>query len=135
MPVDDPTTHLELTMVHEAMILENSGKNLVLVEYGHALRMVILFGISWQCFMRAVPLVWTGLGQSNEIALACVSIAGILIMAVVTAVFESLAAKLQWLKVPEFIAYSLTMSLLSIFAAAGGAAFTNISLLPGGMWH
>ena len=44
MPADDPTTHLELTMTHEAMVLENSGPNLALTEYGNALKLVILMG-------------------------------------------------------------------------------------------
>ena len=51
MPVDDPTTHLELTMVHEAMHLENSGKNLALVEFAHLLKMVVLFGLSAECLL------------------------------------------------------------------------------------
>ena len=54
MPVDDPNTHLELTMVHEAMILENSGPNLALTEYTHYLKMCILLGLSGQCFLHAV---------------------------------------------------------------------------------
>ena len=48
MPVDDPTTHLELTMVHEAMILENSGRNLALVEIGVALRTCVFLGLAVQ---------------------------------------------------------------------------------------
>ncbi|HEY9871363.1 MAG TPA: NADH-quinone oxidoreductase subunit H, partial [Candidatus Obscuribacterales bacterium] len=58
MPIDDPTTHLELTMVHEAMIIENSAKNLALVEYTYALRMAVLYGLSAQCLLNGLWLVW-----------------------------------------------------------------------------
>lgn len=116
MPVDDPTTHLELTMVHEAMILEASGRNLALIEFTHALRMTILFGLSAQCFIRAIPPLWTA-GTTIQ---AISSFAGIFLIAFFVGVFESLSVKLQWRKVPEFIAYSLTMSLLAALMAIGG---------------
>lgn len=116
MPVDDPTTHLELTMVHEAMILEASGRNLALLEYTHALRMTILFGLSSQCFIRAIPSVWT---SGPEIQAAC-GVAGIFVIAILVGIFESISVKLQWRKIPEFIAYSLTMSLVAVLMAIGG---------------
>lgn len=116
MPVDDPTTHLELTMVHEAMILESSGKNLALTEYAHALRMAILYGLTAQCYMHAAPECW----QLPAVALGSLNVALLLLIAAGVAVFESVAVKLQWLKVPEFIAYSMTMSLLAGLLAIGG---------------
>ncbi len=116
MPVDDPTTHLELTMVHEAMILEASGRNLALIEFGHALRMSILFGLAAQCYMRALPGVW----DMSPLAQAALNIAGVLLIAGGVGVFESVAVKLQWRKVPEFIAYCMTMSLLAGMLAIGG---------------
>lgn len=116
MPVDDPTTHLELTMVHEAMILENSGRNLALTEFTHALRMTVLFGLSAQCYIRAVPAIW----QMSAPAQAAINVGALLFIAVCVGLFESVAVKLQWRKVPEFIAYSMTMSLLAGLVAAGG---------------
>lgn len=115
MPVDDPTTHLELTMVHEAMILEASGRNLVLIEFSHALRMTLLFGLAAQCYMHAVPPIWS----LSQTWLGVISVLFILTIACAVAVFESTAVKLQWRKVPEFIAYSLTMSLLAGLMAIG----------------
>ncbi len=113
MPVDDPTTHLELTMVHEAMTIENSGKNLALIDFGYALTLSVLFGLSSQCYLHAlsyfIPL--------SDAARAILSIAGVLLMAVVTALIEGTTVKLQWRKVPEFIAYGLTMSLLATLVA------------------
>jgi formate hydrogenlyase subunit 4 len=113
MPADDPTTHLELTMVHEAMILENSAANLALVEYAHFLKILILLGISSQCLLHAVPFFW----HTNQLVLALSSIFSIMILAASIAVIESVAVKLRWTKLPEFIAYSVAMSIFCVFIA------------------
>lgn len=120
MPVDDPTTHLELTMIHEAMILEFSGRNLALMELARALRMTVLFGLAAECFLRAIPgyvsLTLPVQGIANVIA--------IVFIAFLVALFESMAVKLQWRKVPEFIAYCMTLSLLSgLLVVAEGVLF------------
>jgi formate hydrogenlyase subunit 4 len=115
MPVDDPTTHLELTMVHEAMVLEASGRNLALIEFAHALRMSIFFGLAAQCFVHAAASVW----HMNALTQGLSNVAGICLIAISVGVFESLSVKLQWRKVPEFIAYVVSMSLLAAFVAAG----------------
>lgn len=116
MPADDPTTHLELTMVHEAMILENSGRNLALVEYAHYLKICILLGLSGQCFLHAMPFMWhlSFWGQSG------VSLVALLAMAVTIALIESVSVKLRWTKLPEFIAYSVAMSLFCMLVSIGG---------------
>lgn len=119
MPVDDPTTHLELTMVHEAMMLECSGRNLALSEFTQALRLMVLFGLSAQCYLHAMP-AFRHAGAATRGGASIVAILG---LATAVAVFEALAVKLQWRKVPEFIAYSLTMSLLAALLAIGGGLF------------
>ncbi len=117
MPIDDPTTHLELTMVHEAMILESSGRNLAFTEYAHAIKMCLLFGLAFQCYLHALHSFW----KLAALPLAAVSIAGILLIAVAVGIFEAISIKLQWRKNPEFIAYCLSMSLLaSLIAIAWG---------------
>lgn len=121
MPIDDPTTHLELTMVHEAMILENSGKNLALIEFSHALRMTILYGLVTQCLLHALTYLW----QFNQIALALLSIIGILCVASGTAFIESVSVKMQWRRTPEFIAYALTMSLFAAAASVIGGFYAS----------
>jgi formate hydrogenlyase subunit 4 len=119
MPVDDPTTHLELTMVHEAMVLEASGRNLALIEFSHALRMSIFFGLAAQCFVHAAAAVW----HMNALTHGLLNLAGICLIAVSVGVLESLSVKLQWRKIPEFVAYVVSMSLLAAFvAAASGVA-------------
>jgi len=113
MPVDDPTTHLELTMVHEAMFLEYSGPNFAIAEYTHYLKLCVMFGISGQCFLHAIPYFW----GAGPVIQAAGSIA-VLLMAIGTIAFiESTSVKLRWTKLPEFIAYSVAVSLLCVFIA------------------
>lgn len=113
MPIDDPTTHLELTMVHEAMTIENSGPNLALVELAYAVRMLILYGLIAQCFIHAL-LALIPLSASVVTGLSVILI---LVLAAVTALIESFSLKLAWKRNPEFIAYALTMSLLASLVA------------------
>jgi formate hydrogenlyase subunit 4 len=117
MPIDDPTTHLELTMVHEAMILEASARNLALFEFTNAIKLMIFFGLSSQCLLRA----FVNLGGRTELAAACFSMGALLLVTTGVGVFESLAVKLYWRKAPEFIAYSLTLALLACIVALGAS--------------
>ena len=117
MPVDDPTTHLELTMVHEAMILEASAGNLALFEFAHAIKLTILLALSSQCYLHAI----VNPACCSNLTLVCLSSAALLLVAVGVGVFESLAVKLYWRKAPEFIAYSLTLALLACIVALGAA--------------
>lgn len=115
MPIDDPTTHLELTMVHEAMILEASGKNLALFEFSSALKLSLLFGLSAQCYLRAIP----NIEKLSHFQLGIASLAALSVVAISVGVFESTAVKLNWRKAPEFIAYALTLALFASIIAVG----------------
>ncbi|MCC7527132.1 MAG: NADH-quinone oxidoreductase subunit H [Candidatus Melainabacteria bacterium] len=115
MPADDPTTHLELTMVHEAMILENSGPNLALTEYATALKLLVLMGVSGQCFLHAFAAVWQ---TSPSMQTAC-GAGAVLLAVAVTALIEATGVKLRWTKLPEFIAYAITFGLLCLVVALG----------------
>ena len=55
IPADDPTTHLELTMIHEAMILDHSGPNLALILYGAALKLWLFAGLTAGILLPALP--------------------------------------------------------------------------------
>lgn len=115
MPADDPTTHLELTMVHEAMILENSGPNLALAEYTSALKLLILMGISGQCLLHALNQIWPiDSSQQTMYGFAALGASGFTI-----ALIEATAVKLRWTKLPEFIAYAVTFGLLCSVSAMG----------------
>ncbi|HEY9758198.1 MAG TPA: NADH-quinone oxidoreductase subunit H [Oculatellaceae cyanobacterium] len=115
MPIDDPTTHLELTMVHEALILESSGRNLGLIEGATWLKLAILLGLSCQCYLHAFPKVYL----SSPVVLACISLTSLVLTGLALGTFESLTVKLHWRKAPEFIAYALTMAFVASIAALG----------------
>jgi formate hydrogenlyase subunit 4 len=116
IPVDNPSTHLELTMVHEAMVLEYSGRDLALVEWASALRMTILLGLLANLFVpfgvatTLTPLA-VGIG-----AVAFVVKVGLLGTAL--AVGEVFAAKLRLFRVPELLAGSFALALLAVLASA-----------------
>ncbi len=117
MPVDDPTTHLELTMVHEAMILENSGRGLAFIEYASALRCCIFLGLASQTLIRAIPgyhtiplLTQYGLG-----------LLAVVLMGVAVAVAEGVLVKLKWRSVPNFLVFATVMSMLAALIAAAQA--------------
>ncbi len=121
IPVDNPATHLELTMVHEAMLLEASGRHLALWEYQAALRLTLWLGLLAALFLPfgtapagAGPLAWAG-G-----ALAWVAKVGALAAAL--AVFESAIAKMRVFRVPEFLGAALLLALLAaalLFVSTG----------------
>ena len=116
IPVDNPSTHLELTMVHEAMALEYSGRDLALVEWASALRLTILLGLFANLF---VP--W-GVATSLTPVALLVGAAGLVIkvglLAAVLGAVEVFAAKLRLFRVPELLAGSFALALLAVLAAA-----------------
>ncbi|HEY9731790.1 MAG TPA: NADH-quinone oxidoreductase subunit H [Drouetiella sp.] len=116
MPVDDPTTHLELTMIHEAMILEASAKNLLLLEYSQMLKMSLFWGLSVQCIMHAIPAC----ARFSLVESVTSSVIGIFFLASLVGLLESLIVKLQWRKIPEFVAYVVTISLIAVVVAISG---------------
>ncbi|MBI1755625.1 MAG: NADH-quinone oxidoreductase subunit H [Fimbriimonas ginsengisoli] len=116
MPVDDPTTHLELTMIHEATILENSGRNLALIETTVALRTAVFFGVGVQILLGKALR-----SPDNAIVSAASSAAAILMLGCLLGVLEGIAVKLNWRRVPSFVAFSTALAVMSAFVAAVGA--------------
>lgn len=112
VPVDDPNTHLELTMIHEVMILDNSGPDLGFIQYAAAARMVILSSL--------IPnlLIPPGTGLLNWVLLY---LAIIFIIAAVIGLLESLLARMRMIHVPQFI---FLMTALSIVVLAAAIIFT-----------
>jgi formate hydrogenlyase subunit 4 len=111
LPVDNPSTHLELTMVHEAMVLEYSGPYLALLEYAAALRLTLLLTLAANLFMP-----W-GLADSVDPAALAWATAALAIkligLATLLALFETRVAKLRLFRVPELLAVSFTLALLA----------------------
>ncbi len=105
IPVDDPNTHLELTMIHEVMVLDHSGPDLALIQYGASLKL-FLFGALVVRLALGFPIAspWQSLG---------VFLGGMVLFAVVLGAIESTTARLRMLRVPQLL---LSASALSGFA-------------------
>jgi formate hydrogenlyase subunit 4 len=116
LPVDNPSTHLELTMVHEAMVLEYAGPQLALVEWATSMRLVLLLGLLANLF---VPFgVATSHSGVAGIALGLLVVtAKVLVLAVAVAGVEVLLAKLRLFRVPELLAGSFVLGLLAVTAS------------------
>jgi formate hydrogenlyase subunit 4 len=116
LPVDNPATHLELTMVHEAMVLEYAGRDLALVEWAAAMRLTILLGLLANLF--APWGVSTGLGPVSLAVAAAALGAKLAVLATVLAAGEVFAAKLRLFRVPELLAGSFVLALLAVITSA-----------------
>jgi len=124
MPVDDPTTHLELTMIHEATILENSGRNLALIEVTVMLRTAVFFGLGARLVLGSLE-VWRGGGLgighwALGIGPLSLMAGAILLLGFALAAMEGIAVKLNWRRVPSFVAFSTALAVMSAFVAAVG---------------
>jgi formate hydrogenlyase subunit 4 len=111
LPVDNPATHLELTMIHEAMVLEYAGRDLALVELAASMRLSILLGVLTSLF---VP--W-GIAGASLTALP-LALAALLVKVAVLGVglgaAEVFLAKLRLFRVPELLAGSFVLALLAV---------------------
>src|SRR5713226_5187594 len=112
LPVDNPSTHLELTMIHEAMTLEYSGRYLALIEWAAALRLLIFFSLLANMFAP-----W---GVATTLTPVAVGIAAVALVSklaalgVVVALLETRIAKLRLFRVPELLAVSFVLALLAV---------------------
>jgi formate hydrogenlyase subunit 4 len=115
LPVDNPDTHLELTMIHEAMVLEYAGSDLALVKLGEAMRLAVLVALFANLF-----LPWgiaTGPGPWR-LAVAVVALAvKVSVLAVLLAAFEVVVAKLRLFRVPELMAGGFVLAMLAVISA------------------
>jgi len=111
IPVDNPDTHLELTMIHEGMILEYSGRYLALMEWAHYLKQMVLFTLAVDIFF---PM---GLARSDDAGLlAATGIYALkmLAMAVVMAAVESTRAKVRFFQLPSILGSAFVLAFLSL---------------------
>ncbi|MFN8070210.1 MAG: respiratory chain complex I subunit 1 family protein [Mycobacterium sp.] len=116
MPVDNPATHLELTMVHEAMVLEYAGPRLALVEWASGMRLTVLLALLGNLFFP-----WGIAGPdpgARDVAIGVLAIAvKVIVLAVLLAGAEAFLAKLRLFRVPELLAGSFLLALLAVTAA------------------
>lgn len=115
IPVDNPATHLELTMIHEAMILEYSGKQLAIVELGAMIKQLLIYSLLANIFFP-----WgiaTGDADAAEYVLALlIFVIKIIIIGISMAVVETSTAKWRLFRLPELLSISLMLSFLAIVA-------------------
>jgi formate hydrogenlyase subunit 4 len=112
IPIDNPATHLELTMVHEAMVLEYSGRHLALIELSSSLKLILYVSLLACLFApwgietadAAVPALAIGIAAY----IAKLAVGGFLL-----ALFETSIAKMRVFRVPEFLGAALMLGLLA----------------------
>jgi formate hydrogenlyase subunit 4 len=110
MPVDDPNTHLELTMIHEVMVLDHGGPDFAFIQSGAALKM-------WVFCSLVVGLMLPRSGYAVVDALA--SLAGIFALAVAVGVVESTTARLRLYRVPQLLIGAAALSALALVLVYG----------------
>ncbi|MGV1013892.1 MAG: respiratory chain complex I subunit 1 family protein [Methyloceanibacter sp.] len=112
IPVDNPATHLELTMVHEAMVLEYSGRHLALIDLASELKLLLYISLIACLF---IPWGLAPAGAAPEVlALGVVAyLAKLGICGFLLAVFETSIAKMRVFRVPEFLGAALMLGLLA----------------------
>lgn len=113
MPVDDPTTHLELTMVHEVMILDHSGPDLAALQAAAAIKLTV--GLS-----LVAALLNPVVGHAGPFVTAAVNVALTLFLAVVVGTVESLVARLKMRAVPRYIAAAIVAAGIALLTTTFG---------------
>ena len=114
VPFDNPSTHLELTMVHEAMLLEYSGRSLGMMEFSSMLRLTVFMSL-----MGSLFLPW---GLATELTVESILIgfiaimAKILLMAFAIAIIESVMSKYRLFRLPNLLTASFALSLLAMIS-------------------
>jgi formate hydrogenlyase subunit 4 len=112
VPVDNPATHLELTMIHEALILEYSGRHLALIEWAASLKL-----FAYSCIGVALFVPW-GVAEAGE-PLAMLLALPVLVLKLAVggvglALLETLSAKMRIFRVPEFLAAAFLLAVIGM---------------------
>ena len=118
LPVDNPTTHLELTMIHEAMVLEYAGPDLGLIVLGESMRLVFLLGL-----LVNLLVPWGVANQAGALHFClglAVLVAKVAAVGVMIAIFEVFTAKMRLFRLPELLAGGFVLALLGAVTAVVG---------------
>jgi formate hydrogenlyase subunit 4 len=116
IPVDNPTTHLELTMIHEAMVLEYSGPSLAWIEWASSVKLTLVLGL-----LIALFAPWGMAMSLSAIGFAIAAaafVAKLAVLAVTIAVVESSIAKLRMYLVPDFLGVASALAILAVVFTA-----------------
>ena len=112
IPVDNPATHLELTMIHEAMILEYSGRHLAVIEAAASLKLLLYFSL-----IACMLLPWGIASANGDVAAFSIGLVSYLsklaMGGFLLAVFETATAKMRVFRVSDFLGAALMLGLLA----------------------
>jgi formate hydrogenlyase subunit 4 len=111
IPVDNPATHLELTMVHEAMVLEYSGRHLALIEAAAAVKLLLYVSLL-ACVFVPWGLAGPGAGAVGLVAGAALWALKLAAGGAMLAVFETVVAKMRVFRVPQYLGAALMLGFL-----------------------
>jgi formate hydrogenlyase subunit 4 len=114
IPIDNPSTHLELSMIHEAMVLEYSARHLALIEWASSLKL-----FNYACIGFALFLPWGiathGADGGWALLLAATALIGkLIVFGAALALIESLSAKLRIFRAPEYLATAFLLAVLGL---------------------
>jgi formate hydrogenlyase subunit 4 len=114
IPVDNPATHLELTMIHEAMILEYSGRYLALMEWGASIKQLVLMTLVANIFF---PVGLAAHLSPEALGLALAAYVGkLLVLAAAVVVVETTNAKLRLFRVPDLLSAAFVLATLALMS-------------------
>lgn len=106
IPVDDPNTHLELTMIHEVMVLDHGGPDFAMIQYGAMLKLWVL-GTLLVGILVPVRSGWWGVDLAAGVA-------GMMVLAALVGVIEATIARLRLVRVPQFLVAASVLSVLAL---------------------
>ncbi len=112
IPVDNPTSHLELAMIHEAMILEYSGRHLALIEWGNQLKLLNYFAIAIALFCPWG--ITSTLQLSMLVSSMLIFLLKLLAIGSGLSIFEVLTAKVRLFRAPEFLTSAFILAILGV---------------------
>ena len=112
IPVDNPATHLELTMIHEALVLEYSGRHLALIEWAAALKL-----FAYSCIGLALFFPW-GIAEAQAPLALLLALPALLVKLAIggmsLALLETISAKMRIFRVPEFLATAFLLAVIGL---------------------
>lgn len=112
IPIDNPATHLELTMVHEAMVLEYSGRHLAMMEAAAMLRLTLFMALI-SCLFFPFGMALPGTGAAGALVGLAAFLAKVAALGTALAVFETLIAKMRVFRYADFLGGALLLGLLA----------------------
>jgi formate hydrogenlyase subunit 4 len=112
IPIDNPATHLELTMVHEAMVLEYSGRHLALIDLSAELKLLLYVSLI-SCLFLPWDIAAPGASLAALLLGVGTYVAKLYVCGFLLAVFETSIAKMRVFRVPEFLGAALMLGLLA----------------------